>query len=338
MSLLRSLSAIGALSLALCLASWSSATARARALAPPPKSEKPPIAVANYNGDPSNDGTIETFRFDANGNVKPRISISGSNTGIINPQVLAIDGTGDLVTLYFQQPFQPTPSISVFAAGQNGNVAPARVIVDAATSHQVRFVGIDDAGYIYAEYLEASGKSEGIDVFAPGANGVTTPVRNISGSKTLMNQPLTIVQMYVGRAGDIWWRCDGEVGPPLVVGYPPGSNGNVAPVRELNPPPAGTSSFAVDDRARLYLTVGTDLDVYKPSGRRPYRTYQPDCTLSCGVAAVYGRFALFVDAPFPNPDAIVTYDLSVPSGPLRAVRTIAGGRTGIATPLAVAVR
>ncbi len=86
------------------------------------------IYVANYGGDAA-DSNIEVFPADSNGNVAPITTISGPNTGLngCNPSAIALDSKDNIYVTTIA-PDTITSSITVFAAGANGDATPMAVI------------------------------------------------------------------------------------------------------------------------------------------------------------------------------------------------------------------
>jgi hypothetical protein len=79
-----------------------------------------------------------------------------------------------------------SPSVTVYAPGANGNVAPLRIVNGASTGLNSPFgVAVDAAGNLYV--ANNGGIPPGITVYGSGANGNATPIRTISGSNTGLN-------------------------------------------------------------------------------------------------------------------------------------------------------
>jgi hypothetical protein len=309
--------------------------AAARTLASPGKKAVRFVYVADFNG-ASGGGSIDAFPIDANGAVPPTIQLSGSATQIENPEEVATDRAGDVMTLTGSE--GENPAIAIFAAGQTGNVAPARLIVDADSSHRLYLLAAAADGTVYALYQEANKNGKrGIDIFAPGTNGTVQPSATIAGSNTLLNPPQTIQKLYVDADGGIWWACDGEVGNAHIVGYPAGSTGNVKPSRVIRLSGRGqTGAFAAGERA-VYNSYVKLYAYTQASGNKPAGAYEPDCDPDCYVGAIDGTNALFVSNPFPANPGVVTYHLTSTYGKLTALRTIDGAATTLVTPMALAV-
>ena len=75
------------------------------------------LFVANVDGE-----SIVAFAENANGNVAPIVTISGSNTGLQKPFAIAFDSQGRLLVA------DEYAGVLVFAAGASGNVAPVQTI------------------------------------------------------------------------------------------------------------------------------------------------------------------------------------------------------------------
>ena len=81
----------------------------------------------------SNEGTsagyeVLVFGAGANGNVAPIRNITGSKTGLVSPYALALDGSSNLYVTNVATVSNMGPTITVYAAGANGNVSPIQTI------------------------------------------------------------------------------------------------------------------------------------------------------------------------------------------------------------------
>lgn len=108
--------------------------------------------------------------------VNPASMIAGNSTSLSNPAHIEIDRTGNLFVLNRGTPGSGSdlPSITVFAAGQTGNVAPIQKIQGQNTGLVIPGdsygIAVDENGFIYVS------TGNRILVFGPGANGNTSPV------------------------------------------------------------------------------------------------------------------------------------------------------------------
>lgn len=104
-----------------------------------------------YVNNSAND-SITVYPPGANGNVTPIATIAGSNTGLRGPQGLAIDANGTLyVSNFGVLPGNlPANSITVYAPGASGNVAPIATIGGPNTGlRRPSAVALDASGRIY---------------------------------------------------------------------------------------------------------------------------------------------------------------------------------------------
>ena len=186
-----------------------------------------------------NNSSVLVFAAGASGDVAPISTISGSNTLLARPTGIAIDSTGKIYVADYGTEDPGNPSVFVFAAGANGNVAPVATITGAATGLVFpNGLALDSAGKIYVAN-EGTGEVTGgsVTVYAAGATGNAAPVATIIGSATLLNYPHGLT---LDAAGNIYVASepigvgapDGEAGPGpsgSVVVFAAGATGNVAP-------------------------------------------------------------------------------------------------------------
>jgi hypothetical protein len=134
----------------------------------------------------STTATIDIF---PSGSGTMQAQIGGSNTGLIAPATVAVDASLNVYVFDAK-----TDTISEFAAGATGNVAPIRTISGSNT-------GLSDGGGF--EFGIAVSKTSGdifvsnpasnaILVFAANATGNAAPIQTIAGSATQLSEPLGI--------------------------------------------------------------------------------------------------------------------------------------------------
>jgi hypothetical protein len=129
-------------------------------------------------------GDVHVFAAGATGNVSPIASIAGSKTGILTPEGVAIDSSGNIYVGNLGN-----ASVTVYRAGANGNVAPIRRIAGSKTQlDAVSDVAVDAAGYLYVGNQDA-GKNAPVLVFAPNANGNAAPVQSITIDASQFGKP-----------------------------------------------------------------------------------------------------------------------------------------------------
>lgn len=132
------------------------------------------LYVANAIGGGNSFGSITVYGLTDAGNVGPRRTIGGANTGLANPQGLYV-GHG----LVFVANVDGN-SITVYPANASGDVAPTREIVGVST-------GIDQPQAVFAtatEIFVANAGNNTVTVYALAATGDVAPVRTLSGAST----------------------------------------------------------------------------------------------------------------------------------------------------------
>lgn len=172
-------------------------------------------------------------------------------------------------------------AIDVFAPGANGNVAPIRQIVGAATGVAgPADVAVDSAGDVYSSNFNNST----ITVYAPGAGGNATPIRTIGGANTQLNfnDDISVTPdgtLFAGNGG----------GGTSVVIFAPGANGNVAPVRTVsgsNTGLGGVDGLGADATGTLYADAGSAIQAFAPGANgnvAPIKTITGSNTKLCSA-------------------------------------------------------
>ena len=225
-------------------------------------------------------------------------------------------------------------SITVYAPGASGNVAPIRTLPSTFNTkiNGPVAVALDSAGYIYV----AAAGNPSILVFPPGASGNWFPARTIGGTSTRINSPTGVAL----DSADNLFVADFNTNSILV--FPPGANGNVAPARTIGGVSTGLNSptgVALDSAGNLYVTNrnGASITVYPPAATGnmpPARTISgtnTELTFPLGVA-LDGTGNLYVT------NLVVNSILVFPAGATDNVpplRTISGTNTGLSSPTGV---
>ena len=139
-------------------------------------SAAPYMYVANYDG-----STVTEYEAkNASGNQPPVAAIEGDHTGLRNPAGLTLNSAGLLfVTNY------GADSVTQYASGAAGNVAPIATIKGALTGSLVLGDALDAAGDLFVtNYGDAS-----VTEYAPRAVGDVAPIATIKGPKTGLSYP-----------------------------------------------------------------------------------------------------------------------------------------------------
>ncbi len=176
-------------------------------------------------------GHVLVFGARAAGNAAPIRDISGSNTGLSQPFGIAVGADGEIYVANDTE-FASTESITVYAAGANGNVAPIRTIAGANTAlFDPTGVAVDSQGDAYVSNIGSYNDSipPSVTVYPANANGNVAPIRTIAGSNTGLGLPWGLTldaaqNIYVSNATDP---------SASVTVYSAGSSGNVSPVSTI---------------------------------------------------------------------------------------------------------
>jgi hypothetical protein len=116
--------------------------------------------------------------------------IGGSNTGVVAPGTVAVDASLNVYVFDSK-----TATISEFAAGATGNVAPIRNISGSNTglSGGNGFSFGMAVSKTSGEIFVSNPGSNAILGFAATASGNATPIQTIAGGATKLSDPLAIV-------------------------------------------------------------------------------------------------------------------------------------------------
>ena len=116
-------------------------------------------------------------------------------------------------------------SITAYAPGSNGNVAPIAAISDRSNMIEMPYgIALDSKANIYvANYEGGPARTGTITVYPAGSDGDTTPTATLSGPRTGLDNPFGIA---LDSSGNIYVS---DSGSNTITVYPAGSNGNVAP-------------------------------------------------------------------------------------------------------------
>src|SRR5471032_2635482 len=119
------------------------------------------IYVSNSGGS----GSVTAYALAANGDAAPLQTISGSNTGLSDPQGIAVSGTHKMYV-----PNHLVDSLTVFAKGAHGNVAPVKTISGSNTGlDRPNGVALDTSLNIYVANNFTTQGQGSVTVYAAGA-------------------------------------------------------------------------------------------------------------------------------------------------------------------------
>ncbi len=237
-------------------------------------------------------GPVSAFAAGATGDVAPAIALEGSNTTFSGCQTgIAIDAAGNTIVGDLSNlPGYPGGHIAIFAAGANGNVAPARVIAGtSANFHSPTGIAVDGLGNIYvADSGLGYSYSGDVAVFASGASGDVAPSAVIAGSATGLSTPEGVA---LDARGNIYVA---NLGNATVTVYAAHASGNAAPIRTIGGGLTGLDQpvgIAVDAAGYVYVgsQASAPLQVFAPGATgdvAPVQSIAINATqfLSTGVA------------------------------------------------------
>jgi hypothetical protein len=192
--------------------------------------------IADIKGSSTYPGAVIIDPVTANGNHNPGTNvIIGASTGLQNPAGIALDSASNIYVTNMGN-----ASVTVYAAGSAGNVAPIATISGTNSGLLNPFgIALDSSNNIFV----ANGINTGtpsVTVYSAGSNGNVAPIRTIAGSLTGLADPSGIAVDPLGRI-----FVGNENTPSLngfVTTFNTGANGNVAPIRTISGTNTGFSN------------------------------------------------------------------------------------------------
>src|SRR5208282_4513260 len=191
-------------------------------------------------------------------NESPIATISTTmTTDLTSPRGIALDSSGNIYVGDCPACYGEVgaPSVFVYPAGSNANVAPIATISGSSTGLiQPAGVAVDSSGKIYVaddgnpEAFPATPAN--VFVYSAGSNANVAPIATITGSKTGLSFGISIA---VDSSGNIYVA---ESYSATVLVYSAGSTGNVAPTAILfgpNTDLGGPIGIAVDSSGKIYV-------------------------------------------------------------------------------------
>jgi sugar lactone lactonase YvrE len=284
-------------------------------------------------------------------NEDPLATITGSNTGLADPEGLAVDATG---RIYVVANSASNYSVTVYAANPSGtlNEAPLATITGSNTGLNVPAgVALDSSGRIYVTNDDIGGNAQSVTVYPANPSGTLNeaPLATITGGATGLTDPIGIT---VDASGKIY--VANEAGSVFVYAAIPGGGGTLdeAPLATIAGPSTTLREpldVAVGSNGDVYVTDFTGsggngaIDVYaaNPTGTLDEA---PLATISGSNTALDGPAFLALDpsgriyVTEPSTASILVYG-AAPSGAVNEapLATIHGSNTGLLAPYGIYV-
>ncbi len=208
----------------------------------------------------------------AGGDVAPVVNLGGPDTVLSSPRTVELDRSGNIYVVVEGRSLPPSAypgGVLRFAAGANGDQAPAAAFPIDATTQIFTPVDLavapDGTMYVASAFAGFTADPYGagtILVFPPNAPSDSAPSRIISGPSTHIGFPRGVKLDAAGRIYVLTSDSnDGGTANFSVEVYPPGANGDVAPVAAIAGPAThlkGGIDMAVDAQGGVYVTEITD--------------------------------------------------------------------------------
>jgi hypothetical protein len=273
-------------------------------------------------------GTIREYAESANGNVAPSTVISHIN----GPYAIAFSSTEGIGIANGIIASSGQAAVETFALNATGNGQELTGISCFPKPSQTSAVAFDRKGQLFVSaFLPEGGRA--IEVFKPGANGCVKPKRTISdaGGLAINSNNVLYVANKTTATIDL---------------FPAGSGTMEAQIGGSNTGLVAPSTVAVDASLNVYVFDTTTATISEFAAGAlgnvaPIRIIAGSKTgldggngFSFGLAVSKTSGEIFVSNPGTN--AILGF-AATGSGNVAPIQTIAGGATGLADPLGVAL-
>ncbi len=273
----------------------------------------------------SNNPAVTLYQASASGSPTPVARLAGRSTKEDQIQYVAVDSTG---VLYVSNQNSGTSSGSVteYRGLLNGNFPPFNTLTNLRTPEGV---AVDSSNNLYVATIDS------LLVFAPKARGHAKPIRDITGSNTLILNPY---QVFVDASGKQYLAEQNAV-----YTFAPGADGNVAPLQNIQ----GSATMlqdvlgvAADSIGQIYATNLNANNVVVFSATA---TGNATPSLVVTSSAFNEPWGIYIDASDTvyvanrgNDTIAIFSKAAFPTGIPTAV--IAGKKTLLDNPIGIAVR
>jgi sugar lactone lactonase YvrE len=272
--------------------------------------------------------TITAYAAGADGNAGPIATIKGTNTGLSNPENVALDSAGNIYVTNFG-----ANSVTKYAAGANGNVAPVATISGTSTGLNGP-TGIAVSG---SAVWVSDSNSGVLERFGTASNGNALPYASIYGASTHLSNPTAVAVAPNGLG--VWAVNNPLGGTPSVTEFDAVASGNAHPVHDVtgsHTALSNPSSVAVDGDGRAWVTDSDSnaVTVYASGGN-----HAPLQTLAGAKTGLAHPSAIGFDAlgqpTIANVDGSLRSFSATASGNTAPRRTITGASTQLSAPTGV---
>ncbi|MGB6601262.1 MAG: hypothetical protein WBE77_09285 [Candidatus Cybelea sp.] len=291
---------------------------------------------------PNNSVTV--YASGATGNALPIRTIIGSNTGLNNPVDIAVGDGGKIYVANYGNGSSEIGSVTVYAAGATGNVAPIQTISGPNTRVQgPDGLALDPVNkHIYVSNTDF-GSSFSVTSYASRATGNIMPRATIKEHNTGLSFPAGLT---LDSSGNIYVPNGNKKN---ITVYAAGSVGNVTPMRtisgrghELD----GLEKLALDSSRNTYVSnlLVSTIVVYGagasgiPTPIATIKGSKTELSLPWGIT-LDGSNNIYVanEGGGPSARGIVTVYTVGANGDVAPVNTISGSNTGLAEPRGIAI-
>lgn len=220
------------------------------------------IYIANAGSQDGGFDSITVYPAGSNANVTASATISSGSshdkTGLNLPDAVAVDSNGFIYAANILAGYNQNGSITMYAPGSNGNVAPVSTLAGPHTGLSGPIgIALDSSNNLYV-LNDFSSPSGSITVYPPGFGGDTAPTWAIQGNdskdQTGFDNPTAIAidgsYIYVTNEGSVSGFADS------VTIYRLGTYGNVAPIATISGPLTQLNlpdGIALDSRGNIYV-------------------------------------------------------------------------------------
>ncbi len=143
------------------------------------------IYVTNLIGGASAAGSITVYAPGSTGNAAPTLTIAGPDTGLAGPDGIALDAAGNIYVTNLTGGSSGAGSITMYAAGSNGDASPSLTIAGPNTA----LLGPQGIAVDSGRNIFVANSGDTITEFTPASSGDAAPGIVIKGENTGLDFP-----------------------------------------------------------------------------------------------------------------------------------------------------